>query len=146
MSLKDWERSGWIENHRPSRREIAEIFSAVSRDLKTSAQPGLDMDWKFAIAYNAALQSANAALAASGYRARREAHHYRVIQSLAFTIEAEPELIELLDRFRKKRNLGTYERAGAISKKEAAEMRNLALLLRDRISAWIKTHHPDLFG
>jgi len=49
-------------------------------------------------------------------------------------------------RFRKKRNLGTYERAGAISEKEAAEMRKLALQLRDRISSWIKANHPDLFG
>ncbi len=29
-------------------------------------------DWRFAIAYNAALQAATAALAASGYRASRE--------------------------------------------------------------------------
>ena len=146
MSLKDWARSGWLEEHRPSRREISDILSAVSRDLKTSAQSSLDIDWKFAIAYNAALQSANAALAASGYRARREAHHFRVIQSLAFTIGAEPELIELLDRFRKKRNLGTYERAGAISEREAVEIRKLAIQLRDRISSWIETHHPELVG
>ena len=146
MSLQNWEKNGWLETHRTSRHEISDIFSAISRDLKTSAQRDLDTDWRFAIAYNAALQSANAALAASGYRARREAHHFRVIQSLAFTIDAEPELIELLDRFRKKRNLGTYERAGAISEKEAIEMRKLALQLRDRISSWIMTHHPDLVG
>jgi len=37
------------------------------------------------IAYNAALQAAAAALAAAGYRASREQHHYRVIQSLRQT-------------------------------------------------------------
>jgi len=35
------------------------------------------------IVYNAALQAA--ALAAAGYRASREQHHYRVIQSLRQT-------------------------------------------------------------
>lgn len=43
-------------------------------------------DWKLNIAYNAALQAATAALAASGYRAAREQHHYRTIQSLAHTL------------------------------------------------------------
>ncbi len=43
------------------------------------------------IAYNAALQTATAALAAAGYRATRDSHHYRVIQSLAFTIGADRE-------------------------------------------------------
>src|SRR5207249_9102256 len=43
-------------------------------------------DWRFAIAYNAALQAATAALAAAGYRASRENHHYRVIQSLELTL------------------------------------------------------------
>jgi hypothetical protein len=42
-------------------------------------------DWKLNIAYNAALQAATAALAAAGYRAAREQHHYRTIQSLALT-------------------------------------------------------------
>ena len=65
-----------------------------------------------AIAYNAALQCAIAALAACGYRASREAHHYRVIQSLPHTIGADAKLVAQLDAFRKKRNVGDYERAG----------------------------------
>jgi hypothetical protein len=48
--------------------------------------PHLSPDWRLNIAYNAALQAATAALAAAGYRASREAHHCRAIQSLAFTI------------------------------------------------------------
>jgi len=43
------------------------------------------------------LQAATAALAAAGYRAAREAHHYRVIQSLAHTIQADPGLITSLE-------------------------------------------------
>jgi len=36
---------------------------------------GLDPDWRLNIAYNAALHSATAALAAEGYRATRESYH-----------------------------------------------------------------------
>ena len=41
--------------------------------------------------------TATATLAASGYRAVRDAHHYRVIQSLAHTIKADAGLIALRD-------------------------------------------------
>lgn len=146
MSLTDWRNNGWLDEHQPSRREIADLFLASGRDIESCRVPGLSPDWKFAIAYNAALQAANAALAAAGFRAKREAFHFRVIQSLRFTIAAEPDLIEILDNCRRKRNLGTYERAGAISNREADAMAELAIRLRDRITTWMKTSHPELFS
>ena len=90
------------------------------------------------------LQAATAALAASGYRAARGAHHYRVIQSLAFTIKVDPRLIAQLDKFRKKRNIGSYERAGAVSEQEAKEMFALAKNLRDEVEKWLRSNHPKL--
>lgn len=83
MSLPDWLRSGWLIEHRTSRREIADLLGVVQRDLQDCQAAGLSADWRLNIAYNAALQAATAALAASGYRAARDSHHYRVIQSLA---------------------------------------------------------------
>jgi hypothetical protein len=104
----------------------------------------LDADWRFAIAYNAALQAATAALAASGYRATRDSHHYRVFQSLEHTVRADPELIRQLDAFRKKRNLSSYERGGTISDQEAEEMAALAKRLRAQVEQWIRAEHPEL--
>jgi len=144
MSSLDWLKNGWIDEHSPSKREISDLLAASARDLKTSSQIELDTDWRFNIAYNAALQIASAALAATGYRARRDSHHFRVIQSLLFTIGAESELVVLLDRFCQKRNRGTYERAGVISDHEAREMRELAEQLRNRIVGWLKSSHPEL--
>jgi len=69
----------------------------ADRDLAQCRTPHLSPDWQLNIAYNAALQAATAALAAAGYRAAREAHHYRVIQSLAHTIQADPGLITSLE-------------------------------------------------
>ena len=97
-----------------------------------------------AIAYNAALQAATAALFASGYRAAREAHHYRIIQSLAHTIQAKSNLINQLDTFRKKRNIGGYEAAGRISQQEADEMRRLAKDLYEKIVKWLHQNHTNL--
>jgi hypothetical protein len=60
-------------------------------------------------------------------------HHYRVIQSLEFTLGTEPATIAKFDIFRKKRNIADYDRAGAVSETEADEMRQLAESLRSEV-------------
>ena len=144
MSLKDWVRNGWLTEHKTSSQEITDLFRVADRDLTDCQAEGLSPDWHLNIAYNAALQLATATLAASGYRSAREAHHYRVIQSLGFTIELDKGLIQKLDQFRKKRNLSDYERAGLVSEQEADEMETLARDLRKKVEAWLKTNQPHL--
>jgi len=145
MGLKDWLNKGWVVNHKTSPEEIADLFGVADRDLEDCKAEGLSSHWKLAIAYNAALQMATAALAACGYRSAREAHHYRVIQSLRYTIKADSIVIAQFDKFRKKRNIGGYERAWAVSDQEAGEMLVLAKRLRDDIEDWLKENHPELF-
>jgi len=79
MSLAEWLNKGWLTNHKANPREIAELLGVADRDLTDSQIRGLSPDSQLSLAYNAALQMATAALAAAGYRAAREAHHYRVI-------------------------------------------------------------------
>ena len=145
MSLADWEKNGWIKAHSTSREEIAALLGVVDRDLSDSQTRGLSADWKLSIAYNAALQAATAALAAAGYRAGRDAHHYRVIQSLQLTMAPEPNWVDQLEKFRKKRNIGGYERAGAVSDKEAREMIHLAQQLSAAVKKWLSKKHPKYF-
>ena len=144
MSLEDWLANKLIEIHRPSVLEIAELLRICARDLEKSRISELGPDWQLSIAYNAALQVATAALAASGYRASREAHHYRVIQSLTHTIDADAGLVAQLDGFRKKRNISDYERSGMVSEQEAEEMLTLAENLRARVIEWLHTNHSEL--
>jgi len=144
MSLRDWLENDWLTEHRTSAGEIRDLLKAVERDLADSRISALSPDWRLSIAYNAALQAATAALAAAGYRASRESHHYRVVQSLAHTIEAEESLIARFDRFRVKRNIGTYERSGMISDHEADEMVELAIEIHERVKGWLQKEHPDL--
>lgn len=144
MSLKGWARNGWLTEHKTSSQEIADLLRVADRDLADCGVEGLSADWCLNIAYNAALQSATAALAASGYRSSREAHHYRVIQSLEYTIGAEKGLIRQLDQFRKKRNISDYERAGLVSEQEAGEMELLARRLRKKVAEWLRSNHPQL--
>ena len=144
MSLQDWLKSRWLIEHQTSRQEISDLLSMADRDLAQCRTPHLSPDWQLNIAYNAALQAATAALAAAGYRAARGAHHYRVIQSLAHTIEADTGLIIQLDKFRKKRNIIEYQQAGAVSEQEAKEIFALAKKLRDKVEKWLRSNHPEL--
>jgi len=77
VSLTGWLKNSWLVEHESSVEEIAALLAIVERDLATATLAGLSEDWKLSIAYNAGLQAATAALAAAGYRAAREQHHYR---------------------------------------------------------------------
>ncbi len=144
MTLQSWLLNGWLQPHTTSRNEVADLFAVVERDLADCRAAGLSADWRLNIAYNAALQAATIALAAAGYRVARDAHHYRIIQSLVHTIAAPAALIAQFDQFRKKRNLGGYERAGVVSDQEAEEMFLLAKKIRDEVAAWLRKTYPEL--
>ena len=146
MSLQNWLSNGWLVEQRTNAREISDLLSVAERDIVDSQTPGLSPDWRLNIAYNAVLQAATAALAAAGYRASREAHHYRVIQSLAYTIKADQGLIRQLDAFRKKRNVGEYEIVGAVSDLEAGEMVSLAMKLLSDVRVWLRDHYPEFLS
>lgn len=142
--MSDWERNGWLTRHQTSHNEIRDLLQVVERDLADSAAEGLSADWRMNIAYNAALQAATVALAAAGYRAARDSHHHRVIQSLKETVGIETSVITTFDAFRKKRNITGYERIGLVSDADADSMRALALELRDAVTAWLTLHHAAL--
>ncbi len=146
MTLEDWANAGWLKKHTTSKREIRDLLDIVDRDLETWRISGVPADWKLNIAYNAALQSARAALAATGYRAERDAHHYRVIQSLDHTIGLDSDSVVLLDTFRKKRNLSNYELAGTVSESEAEEIYHLAEEIRLKVEDWLVKNYPGLIS
>ena len=144
MSLRDWLKNSWLVEHESSPEEIAGLLAIAERDLANAELAGLSEDWKLNIGYSAALQAATAALAAAGFRAAREQHHYRTIQSLALTIGCPAAKVDRFDRFRKKRNISGYETAGVVSEQEAREMHELAVTLRDEVLTWLRTHHPKV--
>ncbi len=124
MSLQEWVRNGWASERKSTGQEIQRLLALADRDLASCATAGLAADWRFAIAYNAALQSATAGLAAAGGASRA--------------------LIRRFDAFRKKRNLSSYEMGGTISEKEVAEMAAFAADLRQRVERWVREKHPEL--
>jgi len=145
MSLTDWLKNGWLRQHKPDRSEIVELFEVTRRDLHDSRTRGLSDDWRFGIAYNAALQISRAALQASGYEVPKGgSQHLRVVESLRFTIGADQSVIDRFDVFRRKRGTAVYDRVGAITRTDADEMTKLAADLYERVLNFMQANHPKL--
>ena len=81
MTLKTWHDNIWLRRHQTSRNEIGDLLRIVTRDMVDSEE-GISDDWRFGIAYNAALKLCTILLYAEGYKAERALQHYRTIQSM----------------------------------------------------------------
>jgi len=144
MTLQDWLNSFWIAEHETTAVEIRELLGLCDRDLARCRLPGVDEDCRLMSGYNAALQIAIAALAVAGYRVRSEAHHFRALQSLKYTLAVENSTIHALEGFRKRRNVSLYKRANTVSTKEADEMVALAVEVRSKFLEWLERNHSEL--
>jgi uncharacterized protein (UPF0332 family) len=144
MSLKQWADNGWLHPHRTSREEIKNLFSIVERDLH-DAQRDISADWRFGIAYNAALKLCLILLAAEGYRPAQESHHFRALAALPEILgNARKADANYLDNCRKKRNIVEYDYAGGASAADADDLIAFAKGFKDDVITWLKKHHPDL--
>jgi hypothetical protein len=143
MSLQKWAEYGWLRSHDTSRQEIADLLSIVDRDIADAGSDGISTDWQFGIAYNAALKLCTILLYAEGYRAGQGLQHYRTIQALPLILGAERNGdANYLDVCRAKRNTVEYDRIGATSDGEVAELLEFVLELRADVLEWLKVKHP----
>jgi SAV_6107-like HEPN len=145
MNFDVYLKNGWIKPHATSRDEIARLLAIADRDIRQSKVAGLEPEWRFDIAYNAALQLATAALAASGFEAERQNKHQRTIECLSFSLkELTAKDAIFFDKSRQKRHVSVYDMVGAISAQEATEMVDFAGRLRRLVLKWLKAEHPAL--
>jgi hypothetical protein len=144
MSLQDWANNGWLRAHQSSPQEIADLFAIVARDLGDAAG-SISADWRFGIAYNAALKLCTILLHASGYRPEKTLQHYRSIAALPEILGAKwQEDADYLETCRRKRNTAEYDRAGVATEQDATELVEFCEELRQEVMDWLKQHHPTL--
>jgi hypothetical protein len=144
MSLRDWADSRWLRPHATSRDEIAGLLGIVERDLADAGRD-ISADWRFGIAYNAALRLCTILLYAEGYRPERSLQHYRTIQALALVLGPDRKAdVEYLEVCRKKRNIIEYDAADTVTGRDARELAAFVVELRDRVLAWLREHHGEL--
>jgi len=147
MILKQWADNGWLRPHRTSPEEIDNLISIVDRDLADAQEEGISADWRFGIAYNAALKLCTILLYASGYRAERALQHYRTIQAMPLILGNERKGdAEYLDACRMKRNVVEYDYVGGATDDDANELIGFVTDLRENVVIWLKNNHPQLLS
>ncbi len=146
MTLELWLQNGWLKRHETTAAEISELLEVAERNLADASVDGLSADARVGFAHAASLASANAALAAAGFRAGRERHHERLIDSLAHTVHADLKTIKRLHVQRATRNTMTYEKIGTVTEAEASEAVDRARELCGLIREWLRKEHPQLMS
>jgi hypothetical protein len=145
VTLKQWADNGWLREHRSGAKEIAGLLSIVDRDLKDAGRVEVSADWRFGIAYNAALKLCTMLLHASGYRPEKALQHYRTIQALPMILgDRHKDNATYLETCRIKRNTVEYDIAGAVTEKDARELLMFAGRLQSEVLNWLKVNHPEL--
>jgi hypothetical protein len=145
MTLQKWAEFGWLRAHRSSRKEIEGLISIVDRDLSDAREQRISADWRFGIAYNAALKLCTILLHASGYRAGQALQHKRTIDAVPLVLgESRKDDAAYLDACRIKRNTVEYTTAGAATESDADELLAFATRLRQDVLGWLKASHPEL--
>jgi len=144
MSLQSWLNNGWLRAHKTSPQEIKDLLAIVDRDLK-DAGGDISADWRFGIAYNAALKLCTILVFASGYRPEKTLQHYRTIQALSLVLgpPRQPD-VEYLDTCRSRRNTIEYDHAGGVTTNNADELIDFVKDLRGDVLEWLRQNHPEL--
>jgi hypothetical protein len=146
MTLQQWADNGWLEPHVTSPAEIANLLAIVDRDL-ADAGGGISPDWRFGIAYNAALKLCTILLYAEGFRAARTLQHYRTIHALPLILgPAHRADADYLETCRKKRNIVEYDYVGGATEDEGSGLMAYVLELREMVLIWLKKNHPSLLN
>ncbi|MDF1501142.1 MAG: hypothetical protein P1P76_11800 [Anaerolineales bacterium] len=97
------------------------------------------------IAYDGALTLATIPLYCAGYETYGKGHHWMTFKLLPELIGEEYSgLADYLDLCRIKRNVGTYDRGGQISKAEVEELIAEASKFRDAVLDWVRENHAEL--
>ena len=137
---------GRVRRHRTSPEEIAGLRKVAARNLGDAASEAISADTRFACAFEAAIALITMAMAASGYRAKGPGHHRTTIEALPLAMtDAESRLDAIeFDRCRRLRNELSYETAGVVDRKDAAELLARVLRLHESVAAWIREHYPRL--
>ena len=147
MSLLQWQNNGWLRPHVTDKNEIANLLAIVDRDMEDAAANGISDDWKFGIAYNAALKLATIMLYAAGFKPEKNLAHYRTLLAIEFTIGVHrKDDAAYLDACRVKRNIVEYDNIGGASHAEAIELLDFVKELKEEVLEILAEKYPVLLS
>jgi hypothetical protein len=129
-----------------SGEEVGRLLAVADRSLADAGVTAVSLDARIGFAHSATVAAAAAALAAEGYRAGKERHRERLLDSLRYTIGIDQRLLKQLHDVRRVRNAMTYEQLGNATQAEVEAILTRARSVREAVAAWLRTRRPDLIA
>lgn len=145
MSLDNLVKTGQLKRHVTDAEELGNLLAAARRNVADAKAQNISVENRFDAAYKCIMQSALAALVASGFRpdTKMPGHHQTVVQSLPKTISLAGDRVAVLDALRRKRNLADYTGAPVDPSSLATCIKEAGKLL-DEVEKWLAKNHPEL--
>jgi len=128
----------------PTKGELDNLRSIVTRSLSDVMAAGLSADARFIMAYDAARTLSLMIVRAAGYRPRSVGGHYNTFIALEAADPAFAALSAYFDGCRMKRNASEYDFAGGVSDTDAKGLLATVQQFAIDVEAWVKVHHPQL--
>lgn len=136
MDLDRLEKEGRVRRETPDPPAGLAALARAAQDLQTAENLiAIDLDWAFAVAYDAGLQACLAVMLTQGYRARSFDRHRTTISFCAWAL-GEPAELAALDDIRQKRHTVIYDIRGSTSLAEAIR----AIAVSRAVCALVRKH------
>lgn len=134
-----------LEQITPNSTTINHLLLSAARNIDDAKITSISNETRFDAAYKAIMQSANAALQASGYRTltSQPGHHQLMIQTLTKTIGVNHHTIIVLDTLRKQRNMLDYS-GDVVTQAMMAECITQADILLKAVKEFLAKEYPEL--
>lgn len=130
-NLDNLVRAGQLKREPPAQAEIDGLVRSGLARLTDAENPGLSLDGRFDLAYNAAHALSLAALRWHGYRSD---NRYLVFQALSHTLKLPAEQWRVLDTAHRKRNIVDYEGIAEVDEQLVAAMIRVAREVAVRVA------------
>ena len=127
----------------PVGKKSPDLLRIINRDLQDATRDISD-DWRFGIAYNAALKLCTILLYAEGYRPEKTLQHFRTLQALPLILGNHRETdAKYLDTCRNKRNVAEYDYVGGVTEEDVNELIAFLKELHKDVIQWLSENHPE---
>lgn len=117
--LENLVRIGTLKAEAPVSGEVEGLLTSGTARLADASNPGLSLESRFDLAYNASHALALAALRRMGYRSQ---NRYTVFQTLSHTLRLPQPVVRVLAKAHETRNLGEYEGMHDLTEKLVADL------------------------
>lgn len=143
--IEEYLNKGLLKEQKSNFSAVEKLILRANKDLKVAkANLNIDEGIAYTVAYLAMLRAARALMLLKGFRPADGYQHKTVVEFIAHLLGEEyKNIVEYFDRMRRKRNIFTYEIDASISRTEANNAIDKAVIFVSLIKELIRKENPQ---